>query len=93
LIIALCLAVTVSYAYEKGDHGGWVVEWYVYPFRWPYYSVPVSRAYHDSYYQFVYPAPPYVMEVPPLETTTAYQQGVSPETMPLVREYTYAYGV
>ncbi len=36
--------------------------------------MPVPPAYYDPYYQFPYPAPGYVIEVPPAEATTAYQQ-------------------
>jgi hypothetical protein len=35
----------------------------------------VPPAYYDPYYQYPYPAPPYVIEVPPAEATTAYPQG------------------
>ena len=49
------------------------------PFWWPYYAVPVPPAYYDPYYQYPYPAPPYVIEVPPTEATTAYPQGPPPE--------------
>jgi hypothetical protein len=36
--------------------------------------VPVPPDYYDPYYQYPYPAPPYVTEVPPPETTTAYPE-------------------
>ena len=32
-------------------------------------------AYYDPYYQYPYPAPPYVIEVPPAKAATAYPQG------------------
>jgi len=44
-------------------------------FWWPYYAVAVPQSYYDPYYQYPYPAPPYVIEVPPAEATTAYPQG------------------
>ena len=42
---------------------------------WPYYAVAVAPAYYDPYYQYPSPAPPYVIEVPPPEATTASPQG------------------
>jgi hypothetical protein len=62
--------------------GGVVVGGIYNPFWWPYYSVPVPPAYYDPYYQFPHGAPPYVMEVPPTEATTAYSQQPPPATMP-----------
>ncbi len=55
--------------------GGIVIGGISSPFWWPYYAVPVPPAYYDPYYQYPYPAPPYVIEVPPAEATTAYPQG------------------
>jgi len=55
--------------YFKGAAVGIVPAW------WPYYAVSVPPAYYDPYYQYPYPAPPYVIEVPPPEATTAYPQG------------------
>jgi hypothetical protein len=62
--------------------GGIVIGGIYSPFWWPYYAVPVPPAYYDPYYQYPYPAPPYVIEVPPTEATTAYQQGPTPATPP-----------
>ena len=36
----------------------------------------------DLYYQYPYPAPPYVIEVPPPEATSAYPQEPPPATIP-----------
>ena len=55
--------------------GGAVIRGGYSPFWWPYYAVAVPPAYYDPYYQYPYTAPPYVVEVPPLEATTAHQQG------------------
>ncbi|MGD0237864.1 MAG: hypothetical protein ABSC55_25445, partial [Syntrophorhabdales bacterium] len=52
------------------------------PFWWPYYAVPVPPSYYDPYYQYPNPAPPYVIEVPPTEATSASPQGPPPETTP-----------
>ena len=45
------------------------------PAWWPYYAVAVPPVYYDPYYQFPYSPPPYVIEIPPEESTTAYPQG------------------
>jgi hypothetical protein len=62
--------------------GGVVVGGAFSPFWWPYYAVPVSPSYYNPYYQYPYPAPPYVIEVPPAEATTAYPQEPPLATIP-----------
>jgi hypothetical protein len=62
--------------------GGIVIGGTYSPFWWPYYAVSVPPIYYDPYYQYPYPAPPYVIVVPPAETTTADSQGPSPATIP-----------
>jgi hypothetical protein len=52
------------------------------PYWWPYYAVSVPPAYYDPYYQYPYPAPPYVIEVPPTEATTASLHGPPPAATP-----------
>ena len=54
--------------------GGVVVGGIYSPFWYPYYYEPVPSGYYDPYYQYSYPAPGYVVEVPPPEATTQYQQ-------------------
>jgi hypothetical protein len=54
--------------------GGVVVGGIYNAFWWPYYALSVPPSYYDPYYQFPYPAPSSVIEVPPPEATTAYQE-------------------
>ncbi len=61
--------------------GGIVIGGVYSPFWWPYYAVPVPPIYYDPYYQYPYPAPPYVIVVPPAEATTSDPQGPPPATM------------